>query len=89
MTDQPSEVIKAEVFVGCNPFWPSELKACTSFMVQLSEGLQQMCLENPKGLDVTLTTGNLFRNYKTNCFKFGFIVENNNYFFYNIFIIFI
>jgi len=55
ITDQPSCIIKAEVFVGCNLCWSLDLTEYTSFKVQLNKKVGQMSLKDPKGLEVTLT----------------------------------
>ena len=52
---RPSDVVKAEIFVGCEEYWCSDMNRDRSFTVQVKDPVGVLSLERPKGIGVTLT----------------------------------
>ena len=52
---RPSEIIKAEIYVGCAQYWSSEVDKDASFAVQVKGAIGTLDLNQPKGFGVTLT----------------------------------
>jgi hypothetical protein len=48
-------ITKADIFAGCTQIWTLKLSSLNSFKVSINEWKGQMCADDSKGIDVTLT----------------------------------
>ncbi|WEW58279.1 hypothetical protein PRK78_003747 [Emydomyces testavorans] len=66
-----SQIVKAEIHVGCKKYWCTDLDKDTSFSVRVEKPLSQFSLDQPKGINVSLTImfgGNKLRFCSTTVF---------------------